>query len=586
MKALYQKIHSLQGKNYGLYKSLADRSWDFGDFVLDFLHVQGDPYAPASRIMIKSSLQMLGYPSEWGGTFERRLALSDFLFRRLGKVVREKYPGKDASIVFDSAGPEMLVRNSLWVDNGELRACLQVRLPGDGRKIQAEDAAEILTMVLPDLVSAGLYNSYESKPEGVEPELLEYYRVLAERKEILLQLEERGLCAFVPDGAVLPRASGLSELPMDGAVPFKAPAEMEVKLDVCGREIRGMGIPKGITVITGGAFHGKSTLLQALTKAVYPHVPGDGREGVVISESAVRVGVEDGRSVRGTDLSPFVRDLPGGISTKCFTTACASGSTSEAANLMEAMEAGSDTFLIDEDSSAVNFLIRDVRVRKLLGDDREPLIPLTDRIREIKYRSFILVAGACGDFLDLADNIIVMTSYKAECARVNGMAAGIADGAVDGNGSGDAAKLVPGLPAFVEPQCRNFVEYVKPLLSGLRPASAVERQVKVKISGDTLLQIGFLVSDTSKAGALVDKQQRFGAGFMLLNLCQNAASNNASANGSNSSKSSKPATIMECINALCEKIKNVGFRNLPQGMSREMSLPRAIDIACVLYRLR
>ena len=580
MKALYQKIRSLQGKNYGLYKSLADRSWDFGDFVLDFLHVQGDPYAPASRVMIKSNLQMLGYPSEWGGTFERRLALSDFLYRRLGKVVREKYPGKDAAIVFDSAGPEMLVRNSLWVDNGELRACLQVRLPGDGRKIQAEDAAEILTMVLPDLVSAGLYNSGESKPEGVEPELLEHYRVLAERKVILEELEKRNLVAFVPDGAVLPRASGLSELPMEGAVPFTAPAEMEVTLDVCGRKIRGMGIPNGITVITGGAFHGKSTLLQALTKAVYPHVPGDGREGIVINESAVRVGVEDGRSVRGTDLSAFVRDLPGGISTKNFTTACASGSTSEAANLLEAMEAGSKAFLIDEDSSAVNFLIRDVRVRKLLGDDREPLIPLTDRIREIQSRSFILVAGACGDFLDLADNIIIMTSYKAECARVNGNAVGIAQNAGTDNAEKtveESAKTAQNLPAFEEPQCRNFAEYVKPLLPGLRPASAVERQVKVKISGDTLLQIGFLVSDTSKAGALVDKQQRFGAGFMLLNLCQNAASNN---------ESSKPATIMESINALCEKIKNVGFRNLPQGMSREMSLPRAIDIACVLYRLR
>jgi len=237
--------------------------------------------------------------------------------------------------------------------------------------------------------------------------------------------------------------------------------------------------------------------------------------------------------------------------------------------------------LIDEDSSAVNFLIRDVRVRKLLGDDREPLIPLTDRIREIKGRSFILVAGACGDFLDLADNIIVMASYKAECARINGknVAAGLSDSAV-GSAAGDAAKIVPGLPAFVEPECRDFAEYVKPLLPSLRPASAVERQVKVKISGDTLLQIGFLVSDTSKAGALVDKQQRFGAGFMLLNLCQNAASNN-DANG----ESSK-ATIMERINALCEKIKNVGFRNLPQGLSREMSLPRPIDIACVLYRLR
>ena len=577
MKALYQKIRSLQGKNYGLYKSLADKTWDFGDFVLEFLHVQGDPYAPASRVMIKSSLQMLGFSGEWSSTFERRLALSDYLYRRLSAVVREKFPGKDAAVVFDSAGPEMLVRNALWVDNGELRACLQVRLPGDGRKIQAEDAAEILTMVLPDLVSAALYNSGESKTDGVEPELVEHYRVLAERKEILSQLEERGLCAFVPDGAVLPRASGLSELPMEGAVPFVSPAEMAVMLVANGREIRGMGIPKGITVISGGAFHGKSTLLQALTKAVYPHVPGDGREGIVVSESAVRVGVEDGRSVRGTDLSQFVRDLPGGISTKNFTTACASGSTSEAANLMEAMEAGSDVFLIDEDSSAVNFLIRDVRVRKLLGDDREPLIPLTDRIREIQGRSFILVAGACGDFLDLADNIIVMASYKAECARINGknLAAGLVDGTV--------AKIVPGLPAFVEPQCRDFAEYVKPLLPGLRPASAVERQVKVKISGDTLLQIGFLVSDTSKAGALVDKQQRFGAGFMLLNLCQNAASNNDASNGE---EAPKPATIMERITALCEKIKNVGFRNLPQGLSREMSLPRAIDIACVLYRLR
>ncbi len=585
MKALYQKIRSLQGKNYGLYKSLADKTWDFGDFVLEFLHVQGDPYAPASRVMIKSSLQMLGFPGEWGGSFERRLALSDYLYRRLSAVVREKFPGKDAAVVFDSAGPEMLVRNALWVDNGELRACLQVRLPGDGRKIQAEDAAEILTMVLPDLVSSALYNSGKLKPEGVELELLEHYRVLAERKDILSQLEERGLCAFVPDGAVLPRASGLSEAPMEGAVPFVSPAEMAVTFSANGREIRGMGIPKGITVISGGAFHGKSTLLQALTKAVYPHVPGDGREGIVVSESAVRVGVEDGRSVRGTDLSQFVRDLPGGISTKNFTTACASGSTSEAANLMETMEAGSDVFLIDEDSSAVNFLIRDVRVRKLLGDDREPLIPLTDRIREIQGRSFILVAGACGDFLDLADNIIVMASYKAECARINGknVAAGLADGTAGADGSIDGvAKIVPGLPAFVEPQCRDFAEYVKPLLPGLRPASAVERQVKVKISGDTLLQIGFLVSDTSKAGALVDKQQRFGAGFMLLNLCQNAASNNEEAG----EESPKPATIMERINALCEKIKNVGFRNLPQGLSREMSLPRAIDIACVLYRLR
>ena len=568
MKALYQKIRTLAGKNYGLYKSLADKPWDFGDFSLEFLHVQGDPFAPASRVMIKANLQMLGYPSEWGGSFERRLALSDFLLRRMSAVVKEKYPDKDAAVVFDVAGPEMLVRNSLWIDNGELRAVLQVRLPGDGRKIQSEAAAEILTMVLPDLVSASLYNEGSRCEDGVLPELTAHYNVLADRAVVLRELETRGLAAFVPDGAVLPRASGISEDPLEGAIPFEAPAEMAVTLKVNGRDVRGMGIPKGVTVITGGAFHGKSTLLQALTRSVYPHVPGDGREGIVIDESALRVGVEDGRSVRGTDLSQFVRDLPGGVSTREFTTASASGSTSEAANLLEAMEAGASTYLIDEDSSAVNFLIRDARVRKLLGDDREPLIPLTDRIRDIaaQGRSFILVAGACGDYLELADNIIVMANYKAECAKFKG-----------------TVETTPAnLPPFVAPACRNFAEYIKPIQNSIRPTSAVERQVKVKLSGDTLLQMGFLVADTSRLVTLADKQQRLGAGFMLLNLCQNAISNN----GSGDAQDSANASIVDCIEKLCDKIKNVGFRNLPQGMSREMSLARPVDIACVLFRLR
>lgn len=558
MKALYQKIRSLDGKPYGTYKNLATREWDFGDFVLEFIHVQGDPYAPASRVLLRAKLATLGYAPEWGSDFEHRLALSDFLYRRLGRMVQERYPGKDAAVVFDTAGPEMLVRNSLWIDNGEIRACLQVRLPGEGRKIQAEPAAEILTMVIPDLVAAGLYYT-----QGDEPAMQRHYRVLAERREILAQLDGRGLCAFVPDGAVLPRASGLSELPLEGAVPFAAPAELAVTLNACGREIRGMGIPKGITVITGGAFHGKSTLLQAFVRAVYPHVPGDGREGIVVDDTALRVGVEDGRSVRGTDLSMFVRDLPGGISTKDFSTLSASGSTSEAANLLEAMEAGARTFLIDEDSSAVNFLIRDVRVRKLLGDEREPLIPLTDRIRSLASAgmNFILVAGACGDYLDLADNIIVMANYKAECAKST-VSSWKAEGLIGSTVN-----------------ARPFAAYMQPLQKHVRPASAVERQVKVKLAGDSLLQIGFLVADTSRLVTLVDKQQRLGAGFMLLNMLQNAASNTA---GGSAPASDSVAGVAQ---KLCDVVCNVGFRNLPQGMSREMSLPRAVDIACVAFRL-
>ena len=580
MKALYQKIRALNGKNYGLYKSLAEKSWDFGDFVLEFLHVQGDPFAPASRVLLKTSLQKLGYAPVWGSSFERRLALSDFLLRRLSAVVQEHFPEKNAPVAIENPGPEMLVRNSLWIDNGDLRVCLQVRLPGEGRKIESEAAAEILTMVLPDLVSASLYND-SSRAAQLEA----HYGVLADRVEILAELDKRGLCAFVPDGAVLPRASGLSEAPLKDAVPFVAPPEMAVTLEICGREIRGMGIPRGVTVITGGAFHGKSTLLQALTRSVFPHVPGDGREGIVVDETALRVGVEDGRSVRATDLSIFVRDLPGGVSTKDFTTLSASGSTSEAANLLEAIEAGSRTFLIDEDSSAVNFLIRDIRVRKLLGDDREPLIPLTDRIRTIAQAgySFILVAGACGDYLDLADNIVVMANYKAECAKFTELAEVNATGkSASANkfaepAEANATAKSASASSVDLPAPRAFADYMQPLQKSVRPASAVERQVKVKLAGDSLLQIGFLVSDTSRLNTLVDKSQRLGAGFLLLNLLQNAASN---------ADSMASDSVSAAASKLCESIRNVGFRNLPQGLSREMSLPREVDIACVAFRLR
>ena len=233
--------------------------------------------------------------------------------------------------------------------------------------------------------------------------------------------------------------------------------------------------------------------------------------------------------------------------------------------LLEAIEAGSRTFLIDEDSSAVNFLIRDIRVRKLLGDDREPLIPLTDRIRAIAQAgySFILVAGASGDYLDLADNIVVMANYKAECAKSTALAAANRE-------CGEAA-------TNLQLQSRAFAAYMQPLQKSVRPASAVERQVKVKLAGDTLLQIGFLVADTSRLNTLVDRQQRFGAGFMLLNLLQNAASN---VDGDASADS-----VVGAAQKLCNVVCNVGFRNLPQGMSREMSLPRAVDIACVAFRL-
>ena len=96
----------------------------------------------------------------------------------------------------------------------------------------------------------------------------------------------------VRDGAILPRASGDTDTPMtgDGVVAFSSPDSMrrEFKLPNSGT-VSGMAIPKGVTLIVGGGFHGKSTLLQALELGVYDHIPGDGREFVCTDPTAVKI---------------------------------------------------------------------------------------------------------------------------------------------------------------------------------------------------------------------------------------------------------------------------------------------------------
>lgn len=229
------------------------------------------------------------------------------------------------------------------------------------------------------------------------------------------QLRERGLIAFIANGAVLPRASGASSKPMDSAnlIPFQSPPDLEIALKrQHSTEVRGMGIPKGVTLLTGGGFHGKSTLLEALELGIYDHIPGDGRELVVTDGSAVKIRAEDGRSVTGTDISPFIANLPGGKSTKQFTTEDASGSTSMAANIQEALEAGCKTVLIDEDSSATNLLVRDQRMQSLIRN--EPITPLVSKVRALYNDhgvSTVIVIGGLGDWLSVADRVIGMNSY-------------------------------------------------------------------------------------------------------------------------------------------------------------------------------
>lgn len=563
MKELYQKLRTFTGKNYGLYKSLCGKSWNFGDFELEFVHVQGDPFAPSSRLKFKAPLGKLGIPVEWGNFPVKRLALSDFLLRKLCAEIAVRAEAESFPVKACVPGEEILARNALWVggpaENGGIavvEAILSVELPGDKRRIDVAAASELLTSTIPDLLMALYLNREEDRSAAKR-----HIESLEIREELLRTLKEKGWVAFVPNGAILPRESGSSDLPKKDALPFESPAELLQTVEVLGKRISGMAVPRGITVIAGGAYHGKSTLLSALEKSVVPHVAGDGREWIVADPSAVRIAAEPGRVVKGTRIEPFVRELPFGVSTKSFCTRSASGSTSEAANLVEALEFGAKTLFIDEDASAVNFLIRDSRMRELVGERDEPLIPLSDRAMELKALgvNMVIVVGACGDYLHVADTVLVMKNYlpvdASEKARLV-------------SARSPAQPALEDLPPFGDFKCRRLLDLANELTPGLKPRGPVERQVKVRLRGSEL-SIGFVHADLRALFPSLRTATLSGLGLFLLNLLQNATD--------------MPAD--EAIHRLYAQVKNVGFRRLPQGFSKDSELPRKEDIAMALLRL-
>jgi len=557
MKEFNQRLLKLHGKPYGVYKSLADKPWQYGDFTMEWTHVQGDPHASASRVKLSATLKKLGIPADCANTAVRRLALADYLLRRMSRLLNA--PEKeDEPLRITAPGPQMLVRNALWVGEQSLEVMLQVDLPGESRKIDGEAAVGLLIGHLSDVVTEALY-WFNVSAEDCRRHLYS----LEVRTALQEQLTERNLVAFVPNGAILPRASGDSQDPLKTAVPFVTPPELRVELIAMDEKIVGMGIPHGITVIAGGGFHGKSTLLRTLEEAVYPHIPGDGREHVVVEPTAFKVRTEDGRPVRATRLAPLVRELPGHVDTESFSTTNASGSTSQAANLLEAIELGSRTLLLDEDASAVNFLVRDERMQRLVRAEREPLIPLVDRIREISARGldFIMVVGACGDYLSVADTVIVMSEYRAECATERAREVCKED---------PPRRLVENAPALGNMDCRPLLPFMLPLRPGLKPSSAVERQIKVRVQGDRQVQVGRLKADLSRLSQFCDNAQMRGAGLILLNALQNATE----------------LPVRDQLEALYQQIAQGGFRKLPQAMNWEVALPRAIDVGAALMRLR
>ena len=407
-------LHSIHRKSYPAYKSLRGE-YQFRDYILSIDHVQGDPFASPSHISIRIPRKTAGFPEAYCQNSLTRITLSDFLTRQFEQQVshftfRAKGSGKSGLLSVSHCGQEVLERTACQITHRDIIARFFIGFPANGRTINAAELEKILFDFLPICVQkAFLYKNLDAK------KLEEAIFLAEDQAYIREQLKKEALAAFVADGAILPRESGISSRPMKDSIPFQSPDTLRVTMTLPHKgKITGMGIPEGITLIVGGGYHGKSTLLNALELGVYNHVPGDGREYVVTNDTALKLRSEDGRFIKDVDISLFINDLPNKKDTSCFSTEDASGSTSQAAGIIEGIEAGSKVFLLDEDTSATNFMVRDSFMQKVIAREKEPITPFLERVGNLYHKagiSTILVAGSSGAFFHIADTVIQMDSY-------------------------------------------------------------------------------------------------------------------------------------------------------------------------------
>ncbi len=560
MKKLKSILRRIDGRGYKAYKEIKGEYF-FDFFILSIDHVQGDPFASPSRLSARISMDKAGFPNEYLVSSVRRYALGDFLTRRFSSLVSSagkmsRGSGKSGLVAIECGKQEILPRNSVVVCADSIEIRFVVGLPAAGRRILGKEAESILCQYLPGVLEKTLfYSSLDAKRLRKHVEVAEDQEVLRE------QLKEKGLVAFVANDSILPRASGIDDRPLcSGAVRFASPESLMVELEAPNRgRIYGMGIPEGVTLIVGGGYHGKSTLLKCLERSVYNHIPGDGREYVVTVPDAVKIRAEDGRSITGVDISPFIKNLPGNRSTEFFSTANASGSTSQAANIIEALEAGCKLILVDEDTSATNFMIRDERMQHLVAKDKEPITPFIDKVR-LLYKDYgvstVLVMGGSGDYLDVADTVIMMDNYLPRDVTK------------------EAKEIAKKFPTNRRPEGGNtFGELPRriPVAESFN-ARKSSRKVKVEPRGLSTLIYGRDVLDLSGLEQLVEVAQTRAIGYAILMWVEK--------------QKKRPEDLSSGLTKIMEIIDRNGLDVLLPYKAGNLARPRLLEIAAAINRFR
>lgn len=504
---LQNLLHSIHRKSYPAYKSLKG-VYQFDRYLLSIDHVQGDPFASPSHISVRIFHKDAGFPPAYYKDRITKTTLCDYLTRQFEQQVnrytfRAKGSGKSGLISVTHCGQEILERTACEITEKGITARFFIGFPANGRTINAPELEKILFDFLPVCVQkAFFYRSLNSR------DLEQAISLAEDQAYIRRELSKRSLTAFVADGAVLPRESGISSRPMKASVPFTSPESLRISMDLPHKgTITGMGIPRGITLIVGGGYHGKSTLLNALELGVYNHIPGDGREYVITDETALKLRSEDGRFIKDVDISLFINDLPNKKDTRRFSTEDASGSTSQAAGIIEGMEAGSRVFLLDEDTSATNFMVRDAFMQKVIRREKEPITPFLERAQDLYQKagiSTILVAGSSGAFFHIADTIIQMDNYKpVDITKATKELCG------------EYPLISPDTPVFHSPQsCRVMSTPISREHHGDSFRGKQER-LKIKVHGKDGFSLGRQDIDLRYIEQLIDSEQTASLGLLL-----------------------------------------------------------------------
>lgn len=551
---LKRELEKIDGRGYKTYKTL-EGQYSFEDYILSIDHVQGDPFASPSRIRVIVNSNN-NFPKNLFDEKYKKITICDFLTRLFSKNIY-KYgekvfgSGKSGLIEISKCSQQVIERTSIIINNEKIEARFYVGFPARGRSVLSKELEKILFNIIPNIVKNTLiYNNINIKALNDKLKLLE------DQEFIRKQLKDKKLIAFIANNSILPRESGISQKPLKDGKKFISPKELEVEFNTPNRGlIKGMGIPEGITLIVGGGYHGKSTLLKALELGVYNHIEGDGREFVITDNTALKVRAEDGRAITKTDISLFINNLPNGKDTKKFYTENASGSTSQAANIIEGIESGTKLFLIDEDTSATNFMIRDSVMQQLVSKDKEPITPFIDVARSLykqKGISTILVAGSSGDFFDIADLVIQMDNYEPyEVTK--------------------KAKVLSRGITNVNENLKVDIDFNRVILKGTIESSP--KGVKVKTLGKDGISINKENIDLRAVEQIVDNEQLNTIGA-IMKYAENKLMG-------------KNLTLAQIADNITEELKNnlIGIENIKGGYG-SFAIVRKQEIMCAYNRYR